>query len=208
MNKVDCIVLFFCRAPDQGKVKTRLARQIGEEKALQVYSYLLDLNLSLVSDIQFAEVGIVTTKPDHAYFKSWQQFGLEIAMQVGDGLGEKLANAFSAALKKAEKVILLGTDSPDMSVDHLRHASDALNDHDAVITPVQDGGYILIGLKRLESGLFENIDWSTERVFQQTISAMETAGLKFAVMETLRDVDEPEDLEGLEFYTELEKELI
>jgi rSAM/selenodomain-associated transferase 1 len=194
MTKSACRILYFCRAPVLGQVKSRLARQIGEHKALRVYQQLLEYNLQVGASIDFAEVEIVTTDTEHTYFDQWKQQGMRVSAQVGMSLGERMINAFRAALHESESVILLGTDSVDMNLDRLKTACQTLGNHQAVIQPVADGGYILIGLRSLNHEIFRGIDWGTERVFDQTLLAMQQDEMDSAVLGVVKDIDVFEDL--------------
>lgn len=202
MNGYNAKVLFFCRAPELGRVKKRLARDMGDQAALKVYRQLLEHNLAMIEHIDFAGVEIITTNVSHSFFESYQQKGIVVRQQLGDSLGSKLIDAFATALADTDKVVLLGTDSFDVTVEHLKQAVTVLNKHDAVITPVKDGGYILIGLKKMYHPVFQDMPWGTDQVFDHTRQRLIDAGLSFYTQQMLTDIDEVKDLSRLNFKTD------
>ena len=102
--------------------------------------------------------------------------------------------AFATALRRADKVVLIGSDCPGYDTSYLRMAFDALDRYDAVIGPAHDGGYVLIGLTRIDRQLFEDIPWSTPRVLEKTHGRLQALGWRWTELATLRDLDQPEDL--------------
>ena len=190
-------VLVFCKAPVLGQVKTRLAKDIGDQQALHVYQRMLSQNLEIVSQLADVQPMIVTTDISHTFFTPWLKKGFLITAQVNGDLGERLLAAFAQALHPYRQVILIGVDSFDITDQHLQLAIEKMQTHDAVITPVDDGGYILIGLKHLSAQLFEEMQWSTPQVYEQTMRRFEQLGLDVFQLPRLRDVDELADLGSL-----------
>ena len=186
-------IIVFQKFPEPGKVKTRLASSIGAEKATRIYTYLLaythDLLKSNSSDILvFHEGPIDQNDYPEEYYKFYPQ--------EGEDLGGKMNKAFVSAFKEGyEKVLIIGTDCHELRNKHLEEALNALETHDLVLGPAFDGGYYLIGLKKIYPGLFKNITWSTPSVLSQTISRAKTAKLKTFLLEKLNDIDEYRDLD-------------
>lgn len=127
---------------------------------------------------------------------------LRVAPQVQNpNLGVRMEAALKQQLSQpsCRKALIIGTDIPDMSVEVLHQAVQALDDHDAVIGPAQDGGYYLLGLRKLPDGLFDGIEWSTETVCQQQLQRAQALGLQVAplgTLPTLRDIDTVDDLQA------------
>ena len=121
---------------------------------------------------------------------------LALTAQGEGGLGERLARAAKRVLAE-EPALLVGTDCPDLDRVRLAAAAEALERHDSVLHPAEDGGYVLLGLRRFDKSLFEDIAWSTATVAAETLRRIEALGWSVLVGETLRDVDEPADLCGL-----------
>jgi rSAM/selenodomain-associated transferase 1 len=117
-----------------------------------------------------------------------------VAQSDGD-LGERMSAAFADAFREgAGRVVVIGTDCPALSPDHLAEAFEALGNHEVVLGPARDGGYYLVGLSRPADALFTDIPWGTESVLQATMERAEAVGLTQCCLQTLGDVDRPEDL--------------
>ena len=115
--------------------------------------------------------------------------------QEGNYLGERMANAFSKAFSLgAEKAVIIGTDCIDISNDLISETFATLDITDVILGPAEDGGYYLLGLKKLIPEIFNNIDWSTDRVLNQTLKTLREKGLRFQLLQTLKDIDTANDL--------------
>jgi rSAM/selenodomain-associated transferase 1 len=180
-------IVVFAKEPVAGRVKTRLIPALGAEGAAALARDMLARTLE---EARAAGLAVeLCGDPDAA---QWHELkpGLSLTAQGEGGLGERLARVASAA----QPVLLIGADCPDLDRRRLRAAADALGAYDAVIHPAQDGGYVLLGLRRFDDSLFEGISWSTAAVAAQTIARIEALGWSLHVAETLRDIDEPADL--------------
>jgi rSAM/selenodomain-associated transferase 1 len=128
-----------------------------------------------------------------------QACGATLHIQHGDDLGARMANAFTSALQRTPHALCIGTDCPALTTQHLNDAAAALRaNHDAVFVPAEDGGYTLVGLSRNEPRVFDNVTWSSEHVMQQTRERARACGLRWHELETLWDVDRPEDWQRLQ----------
>jgi rSAM/selenodomain-associated transferase 1 len=181
-------IVIFAKAPVAGRVKTRLIPALGAEGAARLAARMLEetVDEALATGLEVELCG----DPDPA---EWHEVrpGLVLTAQGEGDLGERLARASERA---GSPVLLIGADCPDLNRDRLGKAAAALGQHDAVIHPAEDGGYVLLGLRRLDSSVFEGIHWSTSVVGAQTIARINALGWSLHVGETLRDVDEPENL--------------
>lgn len=191
-------IALFVKPPIPGRVKTRLARDIGDEAACNIYLGLAD---HAIQQIQFSGIPLalffegedISLLPD-----SWQQAAQICIPQQGQGLGDRMAAAFSRLFTdNVDQVVLVGSDIPGIDVAYLRHAFDLLAHQAMVIGPVLDGGYCLIGFnsKKFTYSLFRNIPWSTDQVFELTLQAATQAGLTIGLLPRLRDIDTIEDLQ-------------
>lgn len=199
MNKsiVPAALLVFLRFPRPGKVKTRLAQSLGEKRAAQFYRICADAILSEISQLpkKVERYIFCADKTDEPETIHWAGTGFNFAVQKGDGLGQRLENAFSSAFGNGvQKAVAIASDVPDLSADILKEAIQALDEHDIVIGPCYDGGYYLIGMKRLHNELFNGISWSTEQVYQQTLAATGKSGLTVHQLQPLIDIDTEADL--------------
>lgn len=188
-------VVLFTRFPESGKVKTRLAKSIGEKNALDFYKvcceHCFEETKKLGKTTKFA---FITENKDISKSKDWLGDDFRIEVQQGTDLGVKMQNAADKILRKFDRIVILGTDIPDISSDIIQQAFEKLNEYDIVIGPSCDGGYYLIGMNKLHKMIFDDIEWSTERVLEQTITKIEKAGLTYALLPVLRDVDYFDDL--------------
>jgi hypothetical protein len=184
-------LLIFTRNPELGKVKTRLAKTIGNEKALAVYKDLLlhtrnetqalDCDKFVFYDAAIAENDI------------WSTAIYQKKLQVTGDLGKRMYDAFETLFKLGYRnCIIVGSDLFELKESTIEIAFKKLADSDAVIGPAEDGGYYLLGLKRNNTIIFENKDWGTDTVFKASMKDLD--GQKIEVLETLNDIDTFEDL--------------
>ena len=184
-----------------GKVKSRLAAEIGAKQALAVYQAMLARVGQLLIQSQIAAWDLwVTSNLSHKNFLSICN-KTNIYMQTGQDLGARMDAAIRQTLlkKSVESVILIGTDCPALTERYLDQALLALESGvDVVLGPAEDGGYVLVGMRRPIGAVFEDIPWGTERVMQRTLEALKAKELTYRLLDTLWDVDRPEDLARLQ----------
>lgn len=191
------IIALFVKPPLAGRVKTRLARDIGSEAACRIYRKLAD---HAVRQIQASgyPLALFYDGNDPALLpEPWHKAAMVSRAQEGPDLGARMANAFGCLFEKgAERVILTGSDIPEIDAAYLRQACGSLDHHDMVIGPALDGGYCLIGFRRerFSTNLFCDIPWSTDQVFELTVTAARAADLSVGILKPLRDVDTLDDL--------------
>lgn len=189
-------IVIFAKAPVPGRAKTRLIPALGAIGAARLAHRML---LRTVAEAEATGLSIpeLCTTP-HPYDPEWRSFLPEAEIRYTDqgegGLGERLARAAKRVTLLGERVLLIGTDCPELDRHRLRAAAEMLASHDAVIHPAADGGYALLGLARFDPTIFEGIAWSTPSVAADTMARIEALGWSLHVAETLRDVDEPQDL--------------
>jgi rSAM/selenodomain-associated transferase 1 len=183
--------MIFTRNPELGKGKRRLAATVGDEKALEIYKFLLEhtraitKNIYGIKQVWYSER--VHEKDD------WDNLAYEKYEQKGEDLGDRMKYAFEQAFKKHDSVIIIGSDMYDLSALEIDEAFKKLNDHDAVIGPAEDGGYYLLGFKNsIPTGIFENKDWGTSTVLQETLKDLEK--VDYVMLEERNDVDTEEDI--------------
>jgi len=180
--------------PANGKVKTRLAATIGDDKALEVYTILLQQTARVVSEIQICDKAIFYSD----FIESidvWSESKTKKFLQRGKDLGERMRNAFDVAFSmKYVNVIIIGTDCYDLNSELIDEAFQKLNEKDIVIGPATDGGYYLLGMKALHKQLFENINWSTDSVLTDTLQIAKLSQLTHQLLTVLTDIDTEENL--------------
>ena len=192
-------LIMFTRYPRAGAVKTRLIGALSAGGATAVHRRLAEhaaaqMRLLMVTRPVVAEVHYTGGTP--AQMTAWLGRDLVYRSQTEGDLGARLDHAFAAAFDGGTRaVIIMGSDCPDLTAQVLTHAFDRLTDSDIVLGPAGDGGYYLIGLKRRTPELFTDIPWSTDTVLDSTKDQARRLGLQVALLETLADVDRPEDLQ-------------
>jgi rSAM/selenodomain-associated transferase 1 len=191
-------VAIFARAPVAGQVKTRLIPLLGEEGAAGLQAWMLQRTVATALE---ANVGPVTLwcegDTGQRDVSRCRELGpLRIRPQVAGDLGRRMLAAVEES-PTAAGTLVIGTDCPVLGVAHLREAARSLADHDSVLIPVEDGGYVLIGMKRPSAAAFAGIDWGTPQVMAQTRRSLAALGWRWAELASLWDVDRPEDVERL-----------
>ena len=194
-------LIIFVKNPELGKVKTRLARTIGDEKALYIYKLLLEQTFQVTLPV-LAEKKLYYSE----FVQNMDQFNdlvYEKHIQKGDGLGDKMYNAIKHSFGEwAGKVVLIGSDCFELNSGIIEEAFKALEESDYVLGPAKDGGYYLIGMKALNLEIFQNKEWSTENVFLDTLLDIKNQEKSHYLLPTLSDVDAEEDLGDLRGYIE------
>lgn len=203
--KSEGLVVFF-KSPEIGKVKTRLARDVGEANALAVYKKLLDLTKSVCGNWlnQRSDREVVYYGTGNR--EQWERiFHNSYKLQMGRDLGERMYLALREELKIFKKVCIIGTDLPELSVALLNQAFAQLDRRDTVIGPSFDGGYYLIGSAKVSPHLLSNLIWSSEHTLKDTIQRIEGFHMSYSYLPTHRDIDTFEDLD---FFPEFKRSLI
>lgn len=177
-----------------GKVKTRIARVIGAEKALFLYQMLLDQIKSTMGHLP----GNINCKIYYSEFidktDKWP-LQVEVHLQEGTGLGQRMAKAINSELVRANhKVCLIGTDIEALTTDIITNAFELLDANDVVLGPAFDGGYYLIGMKKLNPVIFKGVKWGSESVLESTLDLIASEGLTHELLPVLRDVDQVNDI--------------
>ncbi len=187
------LLIVFYRNPELGKVKTRLAKTVGDQKALSIYLKLSTHTKSISENLPLDKVVYYSHFVDVA--DAWPNSSFQKKVQLGNDLGEKMQNAFAEEFKKGySSICILGTDCFELTSKIIEQAFQQLEKHDAVIGPAKDGGYYLLGMKKLTPELFKNKNWSTDSVASDTINDFKRLGLSYAELPILTDVDEEKDL--------------
>jgi rSAM/selenodomain-associated transferase 1 len=192
-------LIVMLKYPQPGVVKTRLAPVLGERRACGLYRAMVRHTLGearrFVSKSSASLVARVAGAPDDGAVRQWLGDGIHFQPQGDGDLGQRMERAVHEVFTKgASSVVVIGADCPGLTADHLETAFRALESNDAVFGPAVDGGYYLIGLRRFLPELFRNISWSTESVLDETMTAANGAGVEWELLQTLHDLDRPDDL--------------
>lgn len=189
-------ILIFAKAPIPGQVKTRLIPALGATGAARLHRRLLWQLLERLAPAGIAPLELwVTPDLSHPFFRALAgRFELSLHNQSGKDLGERMHQAVAWAQRDSEAVVLIGTDCPGLDAAYVASALEALAGEDAVLGPAEDGGYVLLGLRRAAPALFRAIPWGGERVAAITRARMCELGWRWRELPVLWDVDRPADL--------------
>ena len=188
----DKAIITFVKNPVAGKVKTRLAKTIGDAKALEMYLALCKYTRETMLTVDCSRYVYY----DQAIIQKdeWKTSEFEKQVQHPGNLGDRILHAFEDVLKHHSKVLIIGSDCPQIKQDHIDLAFDSLDETDLVIGPTLDGGYYLLGLKQSHPALFTAMPWSTAQVYGTTLERIFENDLSITELEKLSDVDVEDDL--------------
>jgi rSAM/selenodomain-associated transferase 1 len=191
-------VIIFLKYPEIGKVKTRIAKTLGGNFSAEFYKICAEyiLNECLKLKESGIDLYIFYESPENKNkIKSWVPDSFKLVCQKGENLGKRMYNAFSNFFKdKEEKIILIGTDIPDLSSSLIKETFKYLENHNAVIGQSSDGGYYLIGLSELNKDIFTGIPWSTDKVLEITLKKLEKRNSSYKLLPELIDIDTEDDI--------------
>lgn len=191
-------VVLFVKPPIPGRVKTRLARDIGDEAACSIYCRLADHTIQQIQASGIPLALFFDGFDSASLPPAWLQASQTCIPQQGQELGERMVAAFRYLFADTVKqAVLIGSDIPDIDAVYLRQAFELLADHAMVLGPVLDGGYCLIGFNQIHftESIFQDIPWSTEQVCELTLNAAAQAGLTVGLLPALQDIDTVDDLQ-------------
>ena len=188
------LLIVFCKNPELGKVKTRLARTLGDNAALAIYLKLLRHTREVVDAVKADIAVYYSDYIDHE--DDWNKNYLR-RLQHGEDIGDKMYNAISEGLEMGyESVCLIGADIYALTSDVIRAAFETLHKKDIVIGPAEDGGYYLIGMKKATKKVFELSKWSHHTVITETLGHIKALNASYGLVDKLNDIDEEDDLQG------------
>ena len=195
--EVGCRVIVFARAPEPGKVKTRLIPALSAAGAAELHRRLVRHSLGAATGARLGPVELwcAPDTGDPFFRECERRLGVSLSAQGEGDLGARMQRAFESALARARRAILVGSDIPALSAQYLRDADQALvRGNKAVIGPAEDGGYVLIGLSRCDPELFRDIPWGGPEVMAETRRRIASLAWRSSELPVLWDVDRPEDL--------------
>lgn len=191
LKPTEALLIIFTRNPEPGKVKTRLAKDVGDITAFKIYNFLLEhtvsvtKNLAVSKEVYYSE-GI--TQND-----IWKSEFYSKKLQQGEGLGERMKNAFQEGFKNGyQNIIIIGSDLYDLQQEDLEKAFQLLQEKDAVIGPATDGGYYLMGMNQLFPEVFEDKEWGTSSVLEDTLKDLKRKNI--GLLEARNDIDYYSDI--------------
>jgi len=194
------VLNIFIKYPEPGKVKTRLANEIGSEEACKIYSGFIK-NLCQLHSNKAYDLALFYTPADKAedikaLVKPWVTGEVAFHPQSEGDLGKRMEGSFEVLCPKYEKVVGIGSDLPNLHSDVIEKAFKTLDEEDVVLGPSEDGGFYLLGM-RAPHDIFANITWSTETVLNEQVRNIENNELTYALLEKRFDIDTKADLDRL-----------
>lgn len=185
-------LIIFIKNPELGKAKTRLAQSVGPERALQIYEALLGHTRQLTQAVPAHRMlfysSFVDTQDD------WSAVDFDKHLQANGELGWRMEKAFHLAFEQqGGPVLIVGSDCAQLTAAIIQQGIDALETHDFVIGPAEDGGYYLLGMRSFQPAVFHGIQWSTAEVFSQTKDIIDEHGWTISLLPILSDIDYEED---------------
>ena len=182
-------VAMFAKHWQAGKVKTRLAHKIGFENSSVIYlGFLRHLTSKLCKTGQKRSIIYAPADAKDVFVNNFGEHW-QLQPQSSGGLGERMANFFRENLQRDPKVVLIGSDTPDITPARIQAAADLLDKNDVVLGPSLDGGYYLIAMRTMNESIFQDVEWSTETVLEQTIEKLKTTETSYDLLPPMQDVD-------------------
>jgi len=187
------LLIIFVRNPVIGKVKTRLARSVGPARALEIYKILMDQTRQITGEVKSDKV--VYYSDHNETGDIWEDQEFQKRVQTGKDLGSRMMNAFEEMFSAGyDRIVIIGNDCFDLTTKIVNQAFDNLESSEVVVGPAQDGGYYLLGMKKLHREFFINKSWGTSTVLADTIQDIRDKELHYRLLPQLSDVDEEQDL--------------
>jgi len=196
----DTAIIVFTRFPVEGKVKTRLAKNMGNKFTVSFYKTCAEHTFSELLKVKKYNVDIYlfcSEENEMTEVINWTKNKFSYHFQQGDNLGLRMLNAFKFVFEKGyKKVIIIGTDAPDISMNLVQSAISVLGNYTVVIGPANDGGYYLLGFRSKLIDLFSGIEWSTDSVLDNTVEKLNRSKTNYFMLNELTDIDTLEDLQN------------
>ncbi len=192
-------LLLFAKAPRPGQAKTRLIHLLGKEGAARLQQALIEHSLNRLTGQDWCTELWCAPDGQHPFFQTCQRrFAVSLHEQQGHDLGERMHHALSQALARYRQVVIVGSDCPALSAARVEQAFETLEaGQDAVIVPAEDGGYVLLGLRRIDKALFAGVAWGSGEVYRQSRERLEALGWSWRALAECWDVDRPQDYRRL-----------
>ncbi len=192
MTKKDLLIVFV-KNLIPGHVKTRLAKDIGIDGALDVYKYLIEHTYEATKELDCSKAVFYSEYIEIEDI--WDTDEYKLFVQKGPDLGDRMLNAFKHAFDKGfEKAVIIGTDCWELSDEVIEEAFEKLDENDVVIGPATDGGYYLIGMNKLYPGLFHDKKYSHDNVLKDVLTEIGQMDAEFHLLPELSDIDTFQDL--------------
>lgn len=190
------LLIIFVKNLVYGKVKTRLAKTIGHDAAMDIYKELIALTQKETENLSVTRHVYYSQEIENSIWVNDEKF-----IQQGNDLGEKMQNAFQHGFNQGyENILIIGSDLPNISKEIIESGFNKLNNNNLVFGPADDGGYYLLGMSQMTNSVFEDKPWSQGSLLKVTLDELEQQGKSVSFLEPLNDIDTYEDLIASDFY--------
>ena len=187
------LLIIFTKNARFGQVKTRLAKVIGEEQALAIHHNLVAMTAATIESLSSQKIVYFSEHNDEG--SPLSKIAVDSKIQQGNNLGERMHNAFEECYALGfKRMLLIGSDCPSLTNDLLFQAFEKLSNVPVVLGPAEDGGYYLVGLQAPKAELFDQINWGTSTVLEETINICHQQNVAFSLLPIHRDLDTYDDL--------------
>ncbi len=195
-SRKDALIIQFAKLPVPGRVKTRMLGSLSPVEACELHCDLVLWTCRTLTGANLADVELwVSGGSEHDSIRACEDLGVAaVQLQNGRDLGERMFRAISDGLLRYRKLVLVGSDCPAIDEAYLADALKALEDKSLVLGPASDGGYVLIGATHIEASLFQGVSWGSGAVLDETRKRLVALGRSWSELNTLPDIDRPEDL--------------
>lgn len=194
-------IIIFTRNPELGKCKTRLAKTIGTEAALNIYKHLLEHTAQITASVNVDK--FVFYSEQIVQDDLWNAAIFNKKLQQGQNLGDRMEHAFLDLFQQGyNKIVIIGSDLLDINADMINQAFHKLNNNEVVFGPAKDGGYYLLGLSKMQPCIFRNKPWSEANLLEVTLKELGLKNVSLTLLKTLNDIDTFEDIKD---YPQLKK---
>ncbi len=203
-SKLTNLLIIFTRNPELGNVKTRLANDVGDQSALEIYEFLMKHTVSVTEDLELTKEVHYSEEIQHNDI--WDEDIYIKKEQIEGGLGEKMEQAFLSGFKNGYKnIIIIGSDLYDLNREDLEEAFKALETFEYVLGPAEDGGYYLLGMNIINQKIFKNKAWGTDTVLRDTLIDLKDQQIR--LLDERNDIDVYEDIKEHEDFQQFFKHL-
>ena len=198
LSNPQTLIIQFTKSPDPEPVKTRLASVLSRDQRRELHCALTEWVCGQLQSPFCQHELWVAGNLAHPFIQSIpKRYRLVLCQQRGQDLGERMAEAVKQGLQSYGQVIIIGSDCPFIDLDYLEKAIQQLHQHDVVVGPATDGGYVLLGMKRFNPLLFSDIPWGSAMVLAATLTAINHSAETVHLLRPLTDIDRPDDLSAL-----------
>jgi hypothetical protein len=203
-----CLIIF-AREPKKGQVKSRLAKSVSQEKALDLYKAFLEDTLNLAQKVRCDQKILAYASKNSCPYLKKVGTGFYFHGQKGENLGDRMIEAINFCKKNflSSQVVIIGTDSPHLPVRFIKGSFEALKRADIVLGPSEDGGFYLIGMRKTEPAIFKGVVWSSSSVLKKTLLNAKKLGLTTKLLESFFDIDTQKDLTKLRGFLKNKKRI-